>query len=140
MTTTTNTTARPHRALNIILWILQALLASAFLATGLMKLAQPIAQLAGMLPWVTEMPAFLVRFIGLAEVAGALGLILPALTRIRPNLTPLAALGLILVMALASIFHLTRGEGMMLPANLLLAALAGVIAWGRTRKAPIQPR
>ncbi len=134
------TTARTPRALHITLWILQALLASAFLATGLMKLALPVAQLAGQMPWVNDVPAFLVRFIGLAEVAGALGLILPALTRIRPNLTPLAAVGLILVMVFASAFHLSRGEGMMVPANLLLAAFAGVIAWGRTRKAPIQAR
>jgi uncharacterized membrane protein YphA (DoxX/SURF4 family) len=140
MTTTTSTTVRTPRALHITLWILQALLAAAFLATGLMKLALPVAQLAGQMPWVNDVPAFLVRFIGLAEFAGALGLILPALTRIRPNLTPLAALGLIAVMVFASIFHLTRGEGMMVPANLLLAALAGVIAWGRTRKAPIQAR
>ena len=140
MTTTTSTTARPNRALNITLWVLQVLLAAAFLMTGLMKLTQPIAQLAGSLPWVNDVPALLVRFIGLAEVAGALGLILPALTRIRPNLVPLAALGLVAVMILASVFHLSRGEGMMLPANLLLAALAAVIAWGRTRKAPIQAR
>ncbi|AFZ68946.1 DoxX family protein [Deinococcus peraridilitoris] len=140
MTTTTRTTARPSKALHITLWILQALLAAAFLMTGLMKLAQPITQLAGMLPWVTEVPALLVRFIGLAEVAGALGLILPALTPIRPNLTPLAALGLVAVMLLASAFYLTRGEGMMVPMNLVLAALASFAAWGRTRKAPIQAR
>ncbi len=140
MTTTTSTTVRTPRALHITLWILQVLLAAAFLMTGLMKLALPVAQLAGQMPWVNDVPAFLVRFIGLAEFAGALGLILPALTRIRPNLTPLAAVGLIAVMVFASAFHLSRGEGMMVPANLLLAALAGVIAWGRTRKAPIQAR
>ena len=140
MTTITPTTARNPRALNITLWILQALLAAMFLMTGLMKLATPITQLAQSLPWAGDVPAALVRFIGLAEVAGALGLILPALTRIRPNLTPLAALGLVAVLVLAAVFHLTRGEAMMVPMNIILAALAGVVAWGRTRKAPIGPR
>ncbi|MFB9990467.1 DoxX family protein [Deinococcus oregonensis] len=136
------TTAPIHssRALHITLWVLQVLLGALFLATGLMKLAASIAQLATSLPWVTDVPTALVRFIGLAEVAGALGLLLPSLTRIRPNLTPLAALGLVAVMVLAIPFHLSRGEGMMLPMNLILAALAGVIAWGRTRKVPIQAR
>ena len=131
---------RSSKALNITLWVLQVLLAAAFLMTGLMKLGTPIAQLAQSLPWVNDVPAALVRFIGLAELAGGLGLILPAVTRIRPNLTPLAALGLVAVMVFASLFHITRGEAMMVPMNLVLAALAGVIAWGRTRKAPIQPR
>lgn len=138
--TTITSTARPSRTLHIILWVLQVLLAAAFLMFGLMKLTTPIAQLAGSLPWVTDVPAGLVRVIGLAEVVGALGLILPSVTRIRPNLTPLAALGLVAVMVLASIFHVTRGEAMMLPMNLVLAVLAGVIAWGRTRKAPIAAR
>jgi uncharacterized membrane protein YphA (DoxX/SURF4 family) len=138
--TTTATTARPSRALNITLWVLQVLLAAAFVMSGLSKVATPIAQLATQLPWVIDFPALLVRFISVAEIAGALGLILPSLTRIRPGLTPLAALGLVAVMLFASAFHLSRGETMMLPVNLLLAALAGFVAWGRSRKAPIQPR
>jgi uncharacterized membrane protein YphA (DoxX/SURF4 family) len=138
--TTTHTSARPHRALHVTLWVLQILLAAAFLAAGMMKLTTPIAQLATSLPWVTDVSAGLVRLIGLAEVAGALGLILPAATRIRPSLTPLAALGLVAVMVLAGVFHLTRGEAAGLPVNLVLAALAGVIAWGRTRKVPIPAR
>ncbi|MFC4455172.1 DoxX family protein [Deinococcus sonorensis] len=138
--TTINSTARPSRALHLTLWILQALLAAAFLMTGLMKLAMPLTQVAQSLPWVNDVPAALVRFIGLAEFAGALGLILPSAFRIRPNLTPLAALGLVAVLVLAAVFHISRGEAMMVPVNLLLAALAGVVAWGRTSKAPIQAR
>jgi len=140
MTTTTPINARPHGALHITLWVLQVLLGALFLTTGLMKLAAPIAQLATSLPWVTDVPVALVRFIGLAELAGSLGLLLPSLTRIRPNLTPLAALGLVAVMVLAIPFHLTRGEAMMLPLDLILAALASVIFWGRSRKVPIQAR
>jgi len=134
------TTAQPSKALHISLWIAQILLAAAFLMSGLMKLSQPIEALAAQMQWPGQVPAGLVRFIGLAEVLGALGLILPAATRIKPGLTPLAAMGLIVVMVLASAFHLSRGEGQMVPANLVLAALAAFVAWGRTKKAPIAPR
>jgi hypothetical protein len=67
-------------------------------------------------------------------------LILPAATRIKPSLTPLAAIGLTTVMALASITHLVRGEVQMLPVTILLGGLAAFVAWGRSRKAPIAPR
>ncbi len=132
--------ARPRRALNVGLWVVQLLLAAAFLASGLMKLTQPIEAMAAQMAWVTSVPAALVRFIGAAEVAGALGLILPSLTRIRPRLTVLAALGLVVVMVLASGTHLSRGEGAMVPINLVLAALAAFVAWGRSKAAPIAPR
>ena len=86
------------------------------------------------------MPELLVRLIGLAEVLGALWLVLPATTRIRPRMTPLAAAALALDMALASVFHLARGEATMLPATLVLAALLAFVAWGRATRAPIAPR
>ena len=132
--------ARPRRALSIALWVVQVLLAAMFLMSGFMKLSQPIAALAGQMPWVTSVPEMLVRFIGTAELAGALGLILPALTRIRPRLTVLAAIGLITVMVLASAFHISRSEAAMVPMNLVLAALAAFVAWGRSKAAPIAPR
>ncbi len=132
--------ARPRRALRLTLWVAQGLLAAAFAASGLMKLTQPVAVLAAQMPWVASVPAALVRLIGAAELAGALGLVLPSLTRIRPRLTMLAALGLVAVMGLASAFHLSRGEGVMLPVNLVLAALAAFVAWGRSTAAPIAPR
>ena len=132
--------ATPRRALSIALWIVQVLLAAMFLMTGFMKLSQPIAALSGQMPWVTSVPEALVRFIGAAELAGALGLILPSLSRIRPRLTVLAAIGLITVMILASAFHLSRGEGSVVPMNLVLAALAAFVAWGRSNPAPIAPR
>ncbi|HYC31232.1 MAG TPA: DoxX family protein [Gemmatimonadales bacterium] len=132
--------ARRSRALHISLWIVQVLLAAAFLMAGTMKLSQPIDALAPQMPWVTAVPAALVRFIGAAELAGALGLLLPSLTRLQPRLTALAALGLVAVMVLASAFHLSRGEGAMVPMNLVLAALAAFVAWGRGKAAPITPR
>jgi putative oxidoreductase len=103
---------------------------------GCMKLSQPISHLSAMLPWTAQVPEGLVRFIGTAELAGALGLILPAATRILPVLTPLAASGLLVIMMLASGFHISRGETSNLPINAVIGSLAAFIAWGRFMKAP----
>ena len=70
----------------------------------------------------------------------AIGLILPALTRILPRLTPLAALGVSIIQVLAMLFHVSRGEFMVLPLNVVLLALSLFVLWGRERKAPISPR
>lgn len=129
----------PSKAMNVALWIAQLLLAAAFGMAGAMKATTPIAELTPKMPWVANLP-YLVRFIGVSELAGALGLLLPALTRIKPWLTPLAALGLVVVMVLATAFHILRGEYPVLPVPLLLGALAAFVAWGRTRKAPIAAR
>ncbi len=126
--------------MKIILWIAQVLLAIAFLAAGAMKLAQPLATLAVSLPWTADVPGALVRFIGVAEVLGGLGLVLPAATRILPRLTPIAAAALALDMVFATLFHVMRGESMMLPVTLVLAALLIFVAWGRFSRAPIAPR
>ena len=125
------------KALHITLWIAQVLLAGMFLMSGLMKVSQPIDQLSKMLPWATQVPEVLVRFIGAAEVLGALGLILPSLLRIQPKLTPIAAIGLGLVMLFAIAFHVSRGETAVIGMNFVLVALAAFIAWGRLKKAPI---
>ncbi len=117
--------------MNIVLWIVQILLALAFGFFGFTKLSQPIEALAGMMPWVTAMPAVLVQFIGAAEIAGALGLILPGLTKIQPKLTAWAGLGLAVVMVLAAILHITRGEFGNLPINAVLFVLSALVAWGR---------
>jgi putative oxidoreductase len=142
MTTTASARTAPQsrRTLNVTLWVLQILLAIAFAMTGLMKLTQPVADLATQMAWVGSVPAALVRFIGIAELAGAVGLILPALTRVQPRLTALAALGLVVVMLLASVTHASRGEFGMIPVNLVLGALAAFVAWGRGKAAPIGPR
>ncbi|MBX3013544.1 MAG: DoxX family protein [Caldilineaceae bacterium] len=117
--------------MNIILWIIQILLAAAFGMAGFTKLSQPIDALSGMMPWVAAVPLLLVRFIGVAEIAGALGLILPWLTKIQPRLTALAAVGLALVMILGAAFHATRGEFGNIGANVLLLVLLAFVAWGR---------
>ena len=128
-----------NNGLHIALWIVQVLLFVAFLASGFSKLTMPIGQLSNMMVWTTSLPEIVVRLIGLAEVAGALGLLLPAITRIQPNLIPTAALGLVVVMLLAVVFHISRGELQMIAPSLILGILAGFVAWGR-RQSPILAR
>jgi len=125
---------------NIGLWIAQILMAGAFGMAGFTKLTTPIADLSQMLPWVANAPEMLVRFIGLSELLGALGLVLPTALRIQPKLTNTAALGLGLVMILALIFHLSRGEYEAAPINLVLLGIMAFINWGRNKKAPILPK
>lgn len=123
------------KGLHLGLWIAQGLLALAFLGAGGMKLTAPAEALAQM-----GIPAGLALFIGLSEVAGALGLILPAATRVKPWLTPLAAAGLATVMVLAAGFHIMRGEASHLGAPVVLGVLAAFVAWGRATGARIAPR
>jgi putative oxidoreductase len=126
---------------NIGLWAAQLLLAVFYLYAGYNKLSQPIEALGAMgMGFVLVVPELLTRFIGLAELLGAAGLILPAATRIMPRLTPLAALGLSIIQVLAIGFHISRGEMMVLPMNLVLLALSLFVLWGRERKAPISAR
>jgi hypothetical protein len=132
--------ARPPRALNMALWVGQLLLAALFFLVGYTHAAAPIEVAIQRAPWVASLPVALVRFIGVAELAGAIGVMLPAATRIRPILTPLAALGLATMMALAIPFHLLRGEPTTVIINLVLGSLAGLVALGRARWAPIADR
>lgn len=133
-------TTRPSRGLHIALWVVQGLLALAFLGAGAMKLTAPIEELAKSMSFIAHTSGAMVRFIGLSEVAGALGLVLPAATRIKPGLTPLAAAGLAVVMVLAFGTHVALGEYAGLGAPVVLGGLAAFVAWGRWKKAPIAPR
>ncbi len=134
----TNTT--PGKGWHITLWIAQALLALGFFASGWGKMIWPMEQINAQVPWASAVPEYLMRFIGVSEVLGAVGLILPALTRIRPGLTILSAGGLALIMALAAGFHLFRTEYFMILYNIVYFAFAIFIVWGRMVKRPIQPR
>jgi|SRR5437764_10921936 len=131
---------RPARAPTVTLWVVQVLLATVFLLVGYTHAFAPIAVAVQRAPWVSSLPVALVRFIGVVELAGALGLLLPAATRVRPMLTPLAAAGLAAIMVLAVPFHLVRGEASEVLINLGLGSLAALVAWGRTRWAPIPNR
>ena len=137
---TAATTGRSSRTVHVALWITQALLTAVFLLVGYTHAIAPIAVAIARAPWVASLPVPLVRFIGVTELAGALGVLLPAATRIQPALTPLAAAGLSTIMVLAIPFHMLRGETQEIAINLVLGALAAFVAWGRARRAPIAPR
>lgn len=130
-----------NKGWNIALWILQVLLAFAWLGAGFMKATQPIDQLAAAgMGFVNTFPVWAVRFIGISEIAGALGLILPSALRIKPILTPVAGFALALVMVLAALWHVSQGEMAALPSNIILGGLSAFVGWGRLKKAPIAAR
>jgi uncharacterized membrane protein YphA (DoxX/SURF4 family) len=115
----------------IALWVAQVLLAVAFLGAGATKLSQPKEKLAKNMAWVEDFSQPAVRLIGAVEVLGAIGIVLPALTGILPWLTPLAALGLVLLMIGAALTHLRRKEYGNIAMNAVLLVLAAFVAYGR---------
>lgn len=123
--------------MKVTVWIVSALLALAFLFIGGMKVLTPTAELESMSQGV---PVILLRIAGVAEVLGALGLILPAVTRIAPVLTPLAASGLVVVMLGATIVNVVIGMYPAVIQTLVLGLLAGFVAWARFTSQSIQPR
>jgi len=126
---------------NIALWVGQVLLAGVYVMAGFMKVSQPIdALVASGLTYASDYPELLTRFIGTMEILGAIGIILPAATRILPGLTPLAAVGFSVIQVLAFGLHTMRGEYGVLPVNIVLLALSLFVVWGRLRKVPITPR
>ena len=116
------------------LWIVQGLLALIFLFAGGMKLVVPLEVLTEQMP----LPGLFVRFIGVAEVLGAIGLILPALLRIRPGLTPLAAAGLVIIMIGATVVTLSLMDAALALSPLVVGLLAGFVAYGRWRLAQLR--
>ena len=117
--------------MNIVLWIIASVLALAFLGAGLTKILQPKEKLSSTMAWTQDFSQPMIRLIGTLEVLAAIGLILPALLDIAPILVPLAATGLVLLMAGAAITHLRRKEPQIIVANLVLLVLAAIVAWGR---------
>jgi DoxX-like family len=117
--------------MNIALWIIAGFLAAAFGGAGFVKLTQPKEKLATAMPWTTVFSAGMVKTIGALELLAAIGLILPGALRIAPILVPLAALGLVLLMVSAIVFHVRRKEIQMIGGNIVLLILAAVVAWGR---------
>ncbi len=118
--------------MNVVLWIVAALLAVAFLLSGAMKVFRPAPKLVEMgMGWVDAMPLRMVRTIGVLEILAALGLILPPLLGIAPILAPLAATGLVLIMIGAIVTHTRRKENNVIIGNVVLLLLAAFVAWGR---------
>jgi len=133
-------TSPPGAAFRTTLWTTQAALAAIFVGGGIWKLVTPIEDAAATFPWAGEVPS--VVFLGTAvlDVLGGLGVLLPSLTRIRPGLTVLAALGCGALQVGAVVFHVSRGEGGDVGINVVLLAVAAFIAWGRRSRAPIAAR
>jgi uncharacterized membrane protein YphA (DoxX/SURF4 family) len=121
------------RPLRVVLWAVQILLFLVFTGTGLWKLLTPIPQLAAMIPWAGEVPAPFLHATAVLDLLGGIGILLPAVTRVAPGLASLAALGCAALQVGAVVFHLSRGEAADTPFNVLLAALALFVAWGRRR-------
>jgi uncharacterized membrane protein YphA (DoxX/SURF4 family) len=117
--------------MGIALWIVQVLVAVAFLGAGAMKLSQPKEKLVKNMAWVEDFSQQTVRLIGALEVLGAIGVVLPALTGVLPWLTPLAALGLVLLMLGAALTHLRRTEYGNIAMNAVLLILAAFVVYGR---------
>ncbi len=123
--------------MNIVLWIVAILLALAFLAAGTIKLTRPKEQLEGQMGWVEDFDPWNIKVIAILEILAGIGLILPALTGILPWLTPLAAVGLVLVMLGAILTHARRQEYPMIIGNVVLLALAVIVAYGRFVLVPL---
>lgn len=114
--------------MDIALWIASGVLAAMYIIAGITKATQPKDKLEKSLPWTEDFSAGTVRFIGIAELLGGIGLILPWLTGIAPVLTPLAATGLVIIQVLAIGVHVRRNEQKVLPMNIGLLLLALFVA------------
>ena len=122
--------------MNVALWIVQGLLAALFVFAGGMKLVLPIEKMQD----PVALPGLFLRFIGVCELLGGIGLILPSLLRIRPGLTPLAAAGLIVIMIGATVITLAYIGVASALIPLLVGILAAFVAYGRSRLVPIRPK
>ena len=126
--------------MNMALWAVQVLLALVFGLSGGMKTFMTIEALSEMLAWINHVPGWVTRLAGISELLAMAGLLLPSITRVRPELTPLAASGLVIVMVLGGALHAAIGEIGTVPLNVVLGGLAAFVAWGRFVKLPIEPR
>lgn len=122
--------------MNRTLWVLQVVLGIYFIAIGIMHFVVPDG-LPGPMEWMYDLSDNLHVVAGIAEILGGIGLILPALTGIQPDLTVWAAIGLVAVMVGALIWHAGRGEPLNIAMNVVLAALLAFVAWGRWSRSPL---
>ncbi|MFG6475609.1 MBL fold metallo-hydrolase [Microbacterium sp. P06] len=131
-----STPAPRRRGLHYALWVIQWILGASLIGAGALKLALPFDQAVAMFPWAADVP-LLYTVTSVLDVLGGLGVILPALTRVMPRLTVVAAVGVVLLMLSAVVFYLLRGEAHEIVGNLALAAAAAVVAGGRGLLVPI---
>jgi uncharacterized membrane protein YphA (DoxX/SURF4 family) len=123
--------------MNVAVWVLQVLLALAFLVAGVVKSTQPRQKLATSMGWVEDFSDNTVRTIGVLELLAGIGLLLPSVTGVATVLVPLAAVGLALLMLLAALTHRRRGETQMIGINAALLLVAVVVAWARFGPYPL---
>jgi uncharacterized membrane protein YphA (DoxX/SURF4 family) len=123
--------------MNIGLWIVQALVALAFIAAGAIKSSQPVDRLKKNMGWVEDVNPGFVKMVGILEILGGLGVILPAVTHILPWLTPVAAIGLAIIMVGAVVVHLRRNEASHIAAPLVLLLLSLFVVYGRFMLVPL---
>jgi putative oxidoreductase len=117
--------------MNLVLWVVQGGLALSCVFSGMTKAFRPLAKVQQLFPWANHVPAALVRFIGVSECLGGIGLVLPSAVGIFPWLTVAAAAGLALLMLCAALFHASRREFPSIGANAVLLLLSMVIVIGR---------
>lgn len=117
--------------MNIVIWVLQVLLAGAFLGAGAIKATQPREKLKARMAYVEDFSDTAVKAIGITELLAVVGLILPAVFGVATILVPLAALGLVIAMVCAVIVHLRRNEANQIAVPVALLILAAVVAWAR---------
>ncbi len=134
MTDERSTGAKSRKGINVVLWVVQVLLALEFLLAGGIKLAMPIEAMAKQ----AGMPGPFLRFIGVMELLGAIGLILPGILRIRTILTPLAAAGLVVIMIGATVIMFRMNGGVQALTPAVVGVLAAFVAYGRWRLAPLR--
>ena len=142
---TSITMDQPRSTMNAVLWTTQVLLGVFWSVTGFGKACcidltvwnHMLTQVA----WFAAVPRPLFIFIGVCEFLGGVGLILPAMTGVKPKLTPLAAFGLTLIMGFAAVFHIVRGEySFFVSTNVVLGGVTVLIGYGRLFVRPIAPR
>jgi hypothetical protein len=124
---------RPGKALTVALWSAQVLLFLLFAGTGIWKLVTPVDALAAKFPWMGDVSPGFLRMTAAFDLLGGIGVLLPTITRVKPRLAAVAALGCALLQISAIGFHLKRGEAANTPFNFFLVALALFVAWGRGR-------
>jgi hypothetical protein len=125
-----NNQLKKFKTKNISLWVAQVILAAGFIFGSVMKLFVPKEILNSMWPWTAEVPNLLVKITGVIDLLAVIGIIIP-LTGSKQRLTSIVAIGIIIEMICAGVFHIVRGEASEIGVNIFFAIIAGFVAWGR---------
>lgn len=131
---------RVTRGYRTAVWVAQYTTCLVFLSAGLLKSFMPLDLLANYMSWAADYPKWFVRSIGATDLLGAVGIVLPAWTRILPGLGTLAAFACTTVLVLGTCFHTERHEPLQAAINVPLVAIAAFAFWGRWKHAPIEAR